>query len=205
MKLYDEIEVIDETNAHVYVVFNEGKIIQVDSGSKGDSNKIINYYNTKNLHPDYIFITHTHYDHIGGLSKVVRTFNPRVYANPLESSVIKGKSKPPGSGLLTFFFSFIKLEPVDKVYNAMEIEKEFKNVKVLNTPGHTPGSISLIVEKEGKKYVFVGDALFSKGNQLVVNKYFAKDYKQALKTAELIKSLRPIIILPGHGNAIEIK
>lgn len=203
MKLYEGVEIIDNTNAHVYVIYNKGKIIQVDSGSKGDANKIINYYKTKNIKPDFIFLTHTHIDHIGGLAKVVKEFNPKVFVNKAEADIVLGKAKADGSWLVNLLSIFIKVEPIEKVYDTSEIEKELDNIKVIHTPGHTSGSTTLIVEKAGKKYAFVGDAIFSKNSQLYVNKLFAKDYNLALKSAELIKNMKPIIIFPGHGKSVE--
>ncbi len=75
------------------------------------------------------------------------------------------------------------------------------------TPGHTPGSITLIVEVDGRKIAFSGDLMHSPGKvqTLYDMQYYYEEHEGADLTAyslsELIK-LKPDMLCPSHGQEI---
>ena len=109
------------------------KAILVDAASHDP--RIPAFLKQKELTLEAIFITHTHYDHIGGLAEFVRTFSPTVYAGVASIEGI----------------------PAQKVLHGKTISVGTINARVVALPGHTPEAIGLVFPD----MVFTGDALFS--------------------------------------------
>ena len=87
--------------------------------------------------------------------------------------------------------------PVDDVVQDMDYICD--GVKVIGTPGHTPGHISLLLEKE--KLLLAGDALAIENGRLAkANPQFTLDAEEALKSVEKIKKLYLERISCYHGN-----
>jgi len=88
-------------------------------------------------------------------------------------------------------------------------------IQVLSTPGHTDGSISLLVEADGKRVVFSGDCLagpgklwdvyslqrgFAHGGQEIGGYHgFLGDRWRLAESLEKIKALQPDLLVPSHG------
>ncbi|MBD6955624.1 MAG: MBL fold metallo-hydrolase, partial [Thermoplasmatales archaeon] len=62
MRIDDNIELIDNTMCNVYVVKLDDKVIQIDSGMRGNAKVIIEYYEERKIRPDVVLITHYHLD-----------------------------------------------------------------------------------------------------------------------------------------------
>lgn len=196
------IEIIEGTMCNVYVFKLNDKIIQVDAGMKGSAKKIIDYYQKRNLRPDVVLITHYHIDHIGSLGIIKEKYNPEIYANKLEIPVIEGKSsmgRPKSLGA-RIMFSFMKPDKVSGIKPLEDLKIE--GLKILETPGHTPGSTSFIVEKENS--VFIGDAASSVNGTLQINEKYTMNMEKAKESLNKIRSLSPILVLPGHGEPLQI-
>jgi glyoxylase-like metal-dependent hydrolase (beta-lactamase superfamily II) len=89
-------------------------------------------------------------------------------------------------------------------------------IRVLDTPGHTEGSVSYLVEVDGKRVVFSGDAIYDEGrvwDVYTLQKGFSKggrsiggyhgfmgDRWRLVESLERIKELKPDLLLPSHGN-----
>lgn len=111
----------------------------------------VNYIKENNLDLKYIVLTHNHHDHIGGVKTIKENFKAAIIC------IHKNDYK----GLLDSKLNYsndIKIK-ADRILKTNEdlILGELK-FKILNTKGHTKGSISLYEEE--KKVIFTGDALF---------------------------------------------
>ncbi|MDP8012242.1 MAG: MBL fold metallo-hydrolase [Thermoplasmata archaeon] len=202
MKITENIDLIDKTMCNVYVLKVSGKIIQIDAGMKGSAKLVLNYYKEKGIKPDIVLITHYHLDHIGGLKIIKDTFNADIFASSFEIPVIEGKSsmgRPKSLGA-RLMFSLVKPEPVTGVKDLKELKID--GLKVIETPGHTPGSVSFFVESE--RAVFIGDAAGNVNGDLKINEKYTLDMEKAKDSLERIKSLSPVLVLPGHGAPLKI-
>jgi glyoxylase-like metal-dependent hydrolase (beta-lactamase superfamily II) len=92
-------------------------------------------------------------------------------------------------------------------------------IQVISTPGHTDGSISFLVEADGKRTVFSGDCLaqrgklwdvyslqrgFARGGQEIGGYHgFMGDRWRLAESLEKIKRLKPDLLVPSHGSPMD--
>jgi hydroxyacylglutathione hydrolase len=184
---------IMETNC--YIIENEeGTCILFDPGDEGK--RLIRWLTKKNLVPCAIFLTHAHFDHIGAVDEIRTHYKIPVYIHENEEEWL---SDPSLNG--SRYFTSKNLVHVDSadVLLTKEEEKTVDNFtfSIIETPGHSPGSVSYYFEKEG--FVISGDVLFrgsigrtdlKKGNQTqLLNSIHEK----------LLTMPEETIVLPGHG------
>lgn len=144
---------------------------------------------------DLIINTHCHYDHTGGDYLFQEHFNAPVVIHDLEVEALRRGSDVT---LASLFHS--KMVPPGEIVPLGEVVEELRrcDIEVVETPGHTRGSISLICGD----YLITGDTLFAHG----VGRWdFPTGDLEALKSS-LLKLQRIIQergiseILPGHGE-----
>jgi glyoxylase-like metal-dependent hydrolase (beta-lactamase superfamily II) len=94
----------------------------------------------------------------------------------------------------------VKFRPV-KPDVLLKEDDEIASLKVIPTPGHTPGHICLY---QPGRLIFAGDALRSdkKGNPIAMSKQMTLDIEEAWKSVRKIASLEFDILLPGHGAPV---
>ncbi len=134
-----------------------------------------------------IFLTHNHFDHIGGVEEVVQKTGAEIYIHSLDEKPVRK-----GSG---------KIIPVS---NGIEIKMGNLVVTALNTPGHTPGSTCYLVQAPGDPslHLFTGDTLFQ-GNCGRCD-LPGGDPKALYKSLMELKSLDPTTkVYPGHDYGIK--
>ncbi len=203
MKISEHIYRIDGTNANVYVIFSESGVVQIDSGFRGQLQRIRAFYSSLGVRPGFVLITHSHIDHIWELARVVDEYSPEVYAHPLEAQVIEGQRPMYSSSLLLGVFGrLLRPRPVKGIKGI--ISMNIKGLEAVETPGHTPGSTSFIYVDDGKKYIFAGDAAFEANGRLFVNRRYATDVSVAERSLDKIIHMGPGIVLPGHGNPVVV-
>lgn len=120
---------------------NSKEAAVVDAG--WDADKIIGIANKENLEIKKIILTHSHYDHIQKADELASKTNATVYFHELEFNQIKPLIKN-------------KKIKVIKLKNNDEIKIGSIKIKVIHTPGHTPGAICLLAWNK----LLTGDTLF---------------------------------------------
>jgi hydroxyacylglutathione hydrolase len=139
-----------------YIVENSDRsCLIIDPGSEGK--KLINLLNNRKLKPLAIFLTHAHFDHIGGVDEVRDFYNIPVYLHKQEE---KWLGDPTLNGSQFFMIQdSLKVNPADHIIKNEGIMKigDFE-FTIFHTPGHSPGSVSYYFEKEG--FILSGDVLF---------------------------------------------
>jgi len=133
-----------ETNCYVVIDEDSKKCAIIDPGA--DSNTILDYVESNNLITDAIFLTHGHYDHHLALEAVMDDTGAPAYIHRSEVNRDgqRGRHKLDDNGKLSFFAE-------GDVINVGSLE-----FKVLETPGHSAGSVTLMCNDA----LFTGDTLF---------------------------------------------
>ena len=143
-----------------YVVSDESReAVIIDCGAFFDEEKqaIASYIDSKQLTPVHLLCTHGHFDHNFGAAFVNERYGlkPELHA---DDEFLYNASCQQACEMLGANISF-DMPPVGHYLTDGEIISfGSHNLKVLHTPGHSPGGIIFYCEEE--KVVFTGDTLF---------------------------------------------
>jgi len=144
-------------NVNTYIVVDEDsqKAIIIDPG--GDEDVIIKTIRDLDVDAEAIIATHLHFDHIAGVKALKEELNIVFLYHPLEELVDQT-----GHVWLARMLGYKNFE-TPKADKYLKEDEELKlgasKLKIILTPGHTPGSICLL----GDKIAFVGDLIFREG------------------------------------------
>ncbi|MBU1142957.1 MAG: MBL fold metallo-hydrolase, partial [Firmicutes bacterium] len=161
----------------------------VDPGYESDD--VVKYIKKYDLEVQAIYLTHGHFDHVGGVKQIKELFGCIVYA-PSKDKIWIGKSS---------YNQFGYEIPVDQwVKDLDKIDLLGHTFTVYETPGHSEGSTVLHFES----ILFSGDTLFyqSIGRTDIP----LSDSMSIYQSVKRIYSLfdEDVVVYPGHGRATEI-
>ena len=138
-----------------YIVQDEEtkETMVIDPG--GSFPKIEEMLNVLNANVKYILLTHCHADHIGGVTEVKEKFGGKVLIHRFDEDGLKD----PAINLSSHIgLGDIRLDDDSRLNDGDVLHVGALEFRVIHTPGHTVGSISLYCEQE--KLLFSGDTLF---------------------------------------------
>jgi glyoxylase-like metal-dependent hydrolase (beta-lactamase superfamily II) len=159
---------------------------------------------------DYLIITHAHFDHAANASQIKENFNSKVVIHRSEKTYLSSGNTTVPAGTIFLSKSIVKLwgqllSPLLK-YEACKadflIDSRFDmkewgfNAFLLHTPGHTDGSISLIIDDE---IALVGDAMFGVFKWSVFPP-FADNKDFMINSWGKLLQTNCSIFLPSHGT-----
>lgn len=165
------------TNSYLLICQKTGASVIVDA--PGDAEKVIKQL--EETHPKYILMTHNHRDHIDALAALKSTFNVPLAAHEDDASDLPVKPEQFLNDDDTISFGEIQL-------------------KVLHTPGHTPGSLCFLTDS----YLISGDTIFPGGPGKT---WSPEDFKKIVEslTNRIFTLPDETQVYPGHGNATVLK
>jgi glyoxylase-like metal-dependent hydrolase (beta-lactamase superfamily II) len=211
MEIIEGIHRIDEASSNiahsnVYLVIDGKELVVVDTGTSGNAKKIVAYIQKIGHQPSEvstIVLTHYHMDHVGSAKELKDLTNAKVAVHIEDADFVSGK-KPvpkPKNVLFRAVSSFIKPTPVEVDIELKDGDK-LGSLKVIDVPGHTPGSIALLDIQ--RKALFVGDTLRFDGSKITgAPKQFSWDADKEKNSIEKISLLEFDIMLPGHGEVLK--
>lgn len=176
------------------------KPMLVDAGPSGHARKIIEAVRSVGIDPSTItgiVLTHFDYDHSGSAQQLSVELNAPVSIHKADASLLMQPQKCPG------LRRFLYHPPIPRLLRWRPLQADIElssgdtlgDWKVLHTPGHTPGSISLVRDTVG----LVGDALVYRNRQLRPNVWhLSTNHAQELASAKLLANSGLQIVLPGH-------
>lgn len=132
-----------------------------------------------------VVLTHSHFDHVGGVKEILHATNPEIMAHPLEHPEIRALTS-----------TSINLA---QIVDGDNIPIDEYNFKVVHTPGHTSGSICLY-EKE-KSILISGDTIFPYGG-IGRTDLPTGDHSALIASIRKIARLRVRHLLPGHEDPV---
>lgn len=205
-KIIDNIHIKKIGYFNLYLIKGKNGDILIDTGficMKKTIKKWLDKHNVK-----LIILTHAHVDHIWNTSYIQKLYNCEVAISKKDIKNIDNKqikTKPLNkfakhwTKLMSFGMNKFEAKPFNINYQLKdkeEINKYGIKLVVHSLPGHTTGSIGI----KYKKYLFAGDALVNRFK--VTRAYQNQNPKQAKKTVQKIKHLKPEIIFLGHDKFI---
>ena len=165
---------------NTYLLANDTEAVVIDPGYEADT--ILDALAGKSLKA--ILLTHGHFDHVGAVKELVAETGCEVWIHAAESTM------PPmvTAGPLYFTHTYDEGDTVSPIAGL--------ELTVLHTPGHTPGSVCLLMGNE----LFSGDTLFACS--------FGRTDLPGGDPRKMMESLRRLASLqgnffihPGHGGS----
>jgi len=145
-----------QENAYLVRRDGAGRALMVDPGDEAD--RLLRAVAELEVTLDAILLTHTHFDHVGAVAPVARATGARVYCPRLEVGVLADiMSYVPWPG----FGPFESYDADETVQGGERLSLGGFDVKVIFTPGHSPGHVTYVIEEPGRPAVLLsGDVLF---------------------------------------------
>ncbi|HEX3043364.1 MAG TPA: MBL fold metallo-hydrolase [Bacillota bacterium] len=207
---------INLAGANVYLIKGAKGYVLVDAGPPGTDELLLNHLQKYHIQlPDIklIVITHVHYDHVGNLAFLKEKCNCLVLVHAREKELLETAKivVPPATGLLgkiiswvgnllpTVHQSFTPVKPDIVISSDFSLQDYGIEGSALETPGHTNGSISVVLKDTvAGSAAFVGDLAFN-----LTSKAFPLYAESSTTVWESWKKLMDsgaLQIYPGHGK-----
>ncbi len=197
----------DKSDGNSYLIEKDGRVIIIDPG-QGEA--LMEELRSKSYVPEYIFLTHEHFDHIENLEEVRRTFNVPVVASQLCSERIKHVMT--NLSAIADILAYYKTGEIPEVETErftceeadITFEEEFElewrgyTFRFVRVPGHSPGSVLI---KMDENTVFTGDYLIYKEEETLRLKGGSQEDFEKYTQPILDAIPKGTHIYPGHGPA----
>jgi len=216
MKISKNIHMIGSGNfglscsfdSNFYLIDFKDELVLIDSGSGVGFDTIIDNIKQDGLDPARIsklFLTHSHVDHAGGAFEFKKRFNCSVYMSEQEADLLEhGKEKDfaldiaKKTGLYSEEYQLPNCEVDKRLKNGDTVKAGGTEIKAINVPGHSKGSLCYFVNLPEGNALFSGDVVFADGLIEVLNCDGSElsDYRKYISR---LSDLKTDILLPGHS------
>ena len=167
---------------NTYIIHDEASrtCCVIDPGYQADT--ILDEVEALGLTVEAVLLTHGHFDHVGAVKDIAAETDCRVFLCAEDLSL------PP-------MFTAGKLYYTDTYAEGSVLQLAGLSIHVLHTPGHTPGSVCLLIDR----YLFSGDTLFAGScGRTDIGGSWAQ-IRDSLNRLAAIEA--DLVVFPGHGES----
>jgi hydroxyacylglutathione hydrolase len=185
-----------DSNSFVVYTKDSNSCVVIDPGTENCID-LLQFLEISQLVPEYIFLTHEHFDHIWGVNKLKDTFNCKIICsvNCSEKIIVKKKN-------LSLFFDQVGFETYPADINIEEIDNYIEwdggEIEFITTQGHTDASICILIDNN----LFTGDTIIKNSKTIV--KLPGGSKSKLIKSLALLNNKfkgKQVIIHSGHGES----
>lgn len=177
-------------NCYIIVCEATGAGAVIDPGDEAPV--ILNHIKQQRIDVKLILLTHGHVDHLAHLSRIKKELGAEFLMHQDDVFLLKGLF---AQALMFGLPNPGNPKPDRFVSDGDEIALGRLKIKVLHTPGHSPGSVTYFVDNK----LFVGDLIFA--GSIGRTDLPGGDYQKLIRSVESKIFTLPddTIIYPGHG------
>lgn len=189
-------------DAAVYLIDFAGELVLIDAGAGGSSSQLVRNIEMLGLDPkalSCVILTHCHIDHIGSASFFRDQYGAKIVIHERDAKALEtGDSVRTAANWYGTTFPPAKIDR--KLTGAQEtLTFGSEELHCLHTPGHTPGSIALYLDREGKRVLFGQDI------HGPFHKAFGSDISAWKKSMQTLLALDADILCEGHFGIYQPK
>ena len=196
-------------DCNVFVIDGGDEMMLIDAGVGVETELIIKNIEKEGLDPSKLtklLLTHTHLDHAGGSATIKKTLGTEIYVSEIEAeNLVTGDEGAIGltlakkAGIYPEHYSLTAVDVDYRLKGGENITVGKYTVRVIPTPGHSKGSISVLLRASDKNVLFSGDTVFFGGTLGLLNMPDSSltDYKEGVGN---LKDLSIDCLLPSHSG-----
>lgn len=182
-------------DATVFIIDFNTELVMIDAGAGGSSRILQKNMEALGLNPKAIstlILTHCHIDHIGSAPWFREHFGCRIVMHDLDAAAVE--QGDPVMTAANWYETTFPPTPVDRrIAGAHEIMRfGEQELHCLHTPGHTPGSMVVYLDRAGKRILFGQDI---HGPFMSSFRSSIEDWKKSMK---MLIALEADILCEGH-------
>jgi glyoxylase-like metal-dependent hydrolase (beta-lactamase superfamily II) len=147
-------------DAAVYLIDFNNELFLIDTGAGRSSQQLVSNIESLGLNPaniSHLILTHCHIDHIGSAPFFQKKYKTKIVIHELDAEPLET-----GDSIRTAANCYDTTFPpmaIDRKLKGREEVLKFgtEELHCLHTPGHTPGSISIYLDRDGQRVLFGQD------------------------------------------------
>jgi glyoxylase-like metal-dependent hydrolase (beta-lactamase superfamily II) len=192
--------VVGQLQTNCYLVSDEtsNQVLVIDPGD--DAQLILQAIQEEKLKPTALVATHGHFDHIMAVLELQLALAVPFYVHKKDEFLVQRVCST------AQHFVGIDPGPAPKIDGFLDpatpVQVGRSKLQILETPGHTPGGVSLYSQKEA--IIFVGDTLFASGGVGRTDYKYATLEDLQVSIGKLLALPGKTLVYPGHGSETTI-
>ncbi|MFN4212371.1 MAG: MBL fold metallo-hydrolase [Microgenomates group bacterium] len=189
---------LGQLQANCYFLIKEGKCLIIDPAD--EASFILEELQRRRLKLIGMLATHGHFDHVMAAGEIQNSINVPLYISLKDQFLIE-RLEETAEYFLGYKPALLPPKNIKNLDGKNSLKIENFKLKILFSPGHTPGSSCFYFPKE--KVIFSGDTLFKNG---IGRHDFSYSNKSDLKISlrKLFQLPKKTIVYPGHGEKTTI-
>jgi len=189
-------------DAAIYLIDFVSDLVMIDAGAGKSSAQIVRNIEMLGFNPaniSHLILTHCHIDHIGSAPFFRDRYSTKIVIHELDAKAVEtGDSLRTAANWYGTTFPPTKVDR--KLSGSHEIIKfNAEELHCLHTPGHTPGSIAVYLDRCGKRVLFGQDI------HGPFNAAFGSDIEAWKKSMQILLALNADILCEGHFGIYQPK